>query len=120
VLWNDVRNSKAQLFIKIDEVTAAFKKSLFRDDGITNYMPRSTCEREQERCQRNTLTKIEAVSVKMDLMDAKREHAKELQTAQMGDIKQALAVLAERVEQLSNDVSQQTQKGGHHAQDFIR
>jgi hypothetical protein len=45
------------------------------------------------------------MSIKMDLMDSKREHAKELQTAQMGDVKQALAVLSERVEQLSEDVS---------------
>jgi hypothetical protein len=105
LLWNDIRNAKAQFAFKIDEVVNSLKKALFREDGITNYMPRLTCEREQGRCQQNTLAKIEAMSVKMDLMDTKREHAKELQTAQMGDVKQALAVLSERVEQLSADVS---------------
>ena len=104
ILWNDIRNAKAQFATKIDEVVNSLKKALFREDGITNYMPRLTCEREQSRCQSTTLAKIEAMSVKMDLMDSKREHAKELQTAQMGDVKQALAVLSERVEQLSEEV----------------
>jgi hypothetical protein len=53
------------------------------------------------------------------LMDAKREHAKDLQAAQMGDVKQALAVLSERVEQLSQDVAQ-TIKGGNHVQNFSK
>jgi hypothetical protein len=101
LLWNDIRNAKAQ----ISEVVASLKKALFREDGITNYMPRLSCEREQGRCQQTTLAKIDAMSLKMDLMDSKREHAKELQTAQMGDVKQALAVLSERVEQLSEDVA---------------
>jgi len=101
LLWNDIRNAKAQ----ISEVVSSLKKALFREDGITNYMPRLSCEREQGRCQQTTLAKIDAMSIKMDLMDQKREHAKELQTAQMGDVKKAIAVLSERVEQLSIDVS---------------
>jgi uncharacterized protein YceH (UPF0502 family) len=113
LIWGDVRSTKRQLSAKVDEISAAFKKMLFRDDGSTNYMLRQSCEREQSRCQQMTCGKIEALSVKMDLMDAKREHAKEQQTAQMGDVKQALAVLSERVEQLSQDVALQTSKGGN-------
>jgi uncharacterized protein YceH (UPF0502 family) len=94
LVWNDVRKSKAEL-----------RRSLYHEDGTTNYMPRLSCEREQARCQILTCGKIEALSAKMDLMDSRRENAKEQQQAQMGDVKQAIAVLTERVEQLSQDVS---------------
>ena len=105
------------LSAKFDELTVAFKKALYREDGTTNYTPRSTCEREQARCQSITCGKIEAISVKMDLMDAKREHAKEQHTAQLGDVRQALAVLSERVEQLSEDVhTQGIKRGGNNGQ----
>jgi uncharacterized protein YceH (UPF0502 family) len=120
LIWGDVRSTKRELTSRVEEVTSTFKRLLFRDDGSTNYMLRQSCEREQSRCQTITCGKIEALSAKMDLMDAKREHAKEQQTAQMGDIKQALAVLSERVEQLSQDVSQQTAKGGSHVKDFSK
>jgi hypothetical protein len=60
-----------------------------------------------------TCGKMEALSVKMDLMDTRRETAKEQQTAQMGEVRQAIAVLTERVEQLSIDMAKlpQTKRG---------
>ena len=99
LIWNDLRKSKAEL-------SESLRRALYRDDGTTNYMPRMGCEREQSRCQILTCGKIEALSAKMDLMDSRREHAKEQQQAQMGDVKQAIAVLSERVEQLSRDVTE--------------
>jgi len=113
LVWGDMRSTKRLLSGKFEDLTNAFKKALYREDGTTNYMPRQTCEREQTRCQAMTCGKIEAISVKMDLMDAKREQAKEQHTAQLGDVRQALAVLSERVEQLSDDVhTQGAKKGG--------
>jgi uncharacterized protein YceH (UPF0502 family) len=111
LIWGDMRSTKKQLSSKVEELGTTFKRMLFREDGTTNYMLRNGCEREQSRCQAITCGKIEAISAKMDLMDAKREHAKDLQAAQMGDVKQALAVLSERVEQLSSDVAQRTSDG---------
>lgn len=109
LIWSDMRAAKRQLWQKLEEFSLEFKRALYRDDGTTHFMPRNGCEREQARCQANTCGKIEAISVKMDLMDAKREHAKEMAQNQMADVKQALAVLTERVEQLSEDVSNMPQ-----------
>ena len=116
LVWGDMRSTKRQLSGKFEELTNAFKKALYREDGTTNYMPRPTCERGQARCQSITCGEIEAISVKMDLMDAKREHAKEQHTAQLGDVRQALAVLSERMEQLSEDVHTQGKRGGNNGQ----
>jgi uncharacterized protein YceH (UPF0502 family) len=120
LIWTDVRNTKRQLSAKFDELTVAFKKALYRDDGTANYMHRSNCEREQARCQSITCGKIESISVKMDLMDSKMEHAKEQHSAQLGDVRQALAVLSERVEQLSKDVSLNIKRGGTNEQTFSK
>jgi len=114
LIWGDLRSTKRELISKVDEAAASLKRALFREDGSTNYMLRQGCEREQLRCQTLTCGKVEELSAKMDLMDAKREHAKDLQAAQMGDIKQALAVLSERVEKLSQDVSQRTNRVDDH------
>jgi uncharacterized protein YceH (UPF0502 family) len=105
LIWNDVRNTKNQLTSKADELSNSLRHALYREDGTTHFMPRNGCEREQNRCQAITCGKIEALSVKMDLMDSRREHAKEQSQAQMFDVKQALAVLTERVEQLSEDMA---------------
>ena len=119
LIWGDMRASKRELTGMIETMSASIKKALYADDGRTHFMPRLSCEREQSRCQSVTCGKIEAISVKMDLMDARREQAKEQQQSQMGDVKQALAVLSERVEQLSQDVSKQTNKGGtNHAHGY--
>lgn len=120
LIWTDVRSTKRQLSEKFDELSVAFKKALYRDDGTANYMHRSSCEREQARCQALTCGKIEAISVKMDLMDAKRDHAKEQHTAQLGDVRQALAVLSERVEQLSEEVAQDFKRGGTNGKTFSK
>jgi uncharacterized protein YceH (UPF0502 family) len=114
LVWGDVRSTKRQLFVKVDVISDSFKKLLFREDGTTNYIPRISCEREQLRCQTLTCGKIGELSAKMDLMDSRRERAKDIQAEQMGDIKQALAVLSERVEQLSQDVSQRTNRVDDH------
>lgn len=105
LIWGDVRATKNDILHKMEVFSQEFKKALYRDDGTTHFMPRNGCEREQSRCQAITCGKIEALSVKMDLMDSRREHAKELAQTQMGDVKQALAVLTERVEQLSEDMA---------------
>ena len=121
LIWGDMRASKRELTAMIEAMSVSIKKALYADDGRTHFMPRLSCEREQSRCQSVTCGKIEAILVKMDLMDAKREHAKEQQQSQMGDVKQALAVLSERVEQLSEDVSKQSNKGGNnHVQNFSK
>jgi uncharacterized protein YceH (UPF0502 family) len=106
LIWTDMRNTRNKLIGMVENVELALRKALYADDGRTNFMPRLSCEREQSRCQSLTCGKIEALSVKMDLMDSRREHAKEQQQAQMGDVKQALAVLSERMEQLSQEFSE--------------
>ena len=105
LIWADVRASKRQLGKRLEEFALDFRHALYRDDGTTHFMPRNGCEREQSRCQQITCGKIEAISVKMDLMDAKREHAKEQAQIQMADVGKALAVLTERVEELSKDMA---------------
>lgn len=105
LLWGDMRSTKRQLGAKLDELSDALKRALYRDDGTTIYVPRQSCEREQARCQSITCGKIEALSVKMDLMDVKREQAKEQQANQMGDMREAIAVLSQRVGQLSDGMS---------------
>ena len=120
LLWNDMRGTKRQLAAKLDELTSSLKKALYREDGTTVYIPRQSCEREQARCQSLMFGKIEAISVKMDLMDAKRDHAKEQHTAQLGDVRKDIAVLSERVEQLSKDVSLNIKRGGTNEQTFSK
>lgn len=105
LIWTDMRGIKRQLASQVSELASTLRHALYREDGQTNYMPRNGCEREQARCQQITCGKIEALSVKMDLFDSRREHAKEQSALQMSDVKQALAVLSERVEQLSEDVA---------------
>lgn len=105
LIWGDMRGVRRELAQKLEELSATMRHALYREDGTTHYMPRSACEREQSRCQQVTCGKIEALSVKMDLMDSRREQAKEQSLAQMSDVKQALAVLSERVEQLAGDVA---------------
>ena len=126
LLWNDIRNfkksildqterlaesteAKAKLLAKetaekADQVARDLRLALFRSDGETVYMPRVTCERDQIRCQTLTCGKIDGLAHKLDEMNAKRETAKEAQAAQMGDVKQGLALLNEQVEQLLEKV----------------
>jgi uncharacterized protein YceH (UPF0502 family) len=122
LLWNDIRNFKKIIIDqtqsladsteekvmtlaketqeKVEQVAKDLHTALFRIDGETVYIPRVTCEREQSRCQTLTCGKIDSISHKLDDMNKQREYAKEMQTAQMGDIKQGLALLNEQVEQL--------------------
>ncbi|MCU0589847.1 MAG: hypothetical protein MUC33_01285 [Desulfobacterales bacterium] len=105
LIWADMRGIKRQLATQVSDLASTLRHALYREDGQTHFMPRNGCEREQARCQQITCGKIEALSVKMDLFDSRREHAKEQSAAQMSDVKQALAVLSERVEQLSEDMT---------------
>jgi hypothetical protein len=111
LIWGDMRSTKRQLSDMVAAMGVSLRNALYASDGRTNYMPRLSCEREQARCQNLTCGKMEAISTKMDLMDARRETAKEQQQTQMGEIRQALAVLSERVEQLSQDMVQRNYKG---------
>jgi hypothetical protein len=122
LLWNDIRGFKKVILEqtqvlatsteekaralaketgeKAEKVSRDSRTALFRIDGETVYMPRIACEREQTRCQTLTCDKMDSLSNKLDDMNNKREAAKEMQAAQMGDIKQGLALLNEQVEQL--------------------
>lgn len=95
LVWNDLRKFKGVM-----------TKFLFREDGESIYMPRNVCEKEQFRCQTLTCGKIEALGVKMDLMDSKREHAKNNHDLQIGNILQSLAVQNSTIEVLSDDIAE--------------
>jgi len=62
---------------RLDGQEQFFRQVLFRDDGITNYLPRGECEQCRISCQTRLDNRLESIQKAIVEADAKREKSKD-------------------------------------------
>jgi hypothetical protein len=88
VVWIDVRRART-----------AWRRALYREDGTPIYVMREECRREQHDCQGMVCTKITAVQVKLDSMDARREEQRNVVINQIMQMSARIEGLASRLDE---------------------
>ena len=86
-IWIDIRRSRSTNEAKI-------KKALYRDDGITIYVPRSECKDEHE----SFCKKTEEIKKIIAEMDKKRETARKEDSAKWEAINRTLGAVEKYME----------------------
>ena len=88
LFWYDLKRFKNNISDKFEKLQKEIRTSLYSQDGVTKYVPRSDCEKNAHVCQSRICGKIEEVKtavaksdseIKSQLirMDEKREKTKD-------------------------------------------
>lgn len=99
LIWWDVRRRANIAERRTAEIEGSVRRSLYRDDGSTIYIPRGECERDQGACRQSVCSKIDAMQATLAAMDAKRDAQRDIITNQIQSNASELAKLAGKVEQ---------------------
>jgi uncharacterized protein YceH (UPF0502 family) len=77
LIWLDLRRFKLDVSGKVEKINETLKRALYREDGTTNYIPRTECEKEQLRCRATLCGKIDAQTNILNSMESKRDRERE-------------------------------------------